>query len=82
MSSPLDHLDSAIGKRVWILLKGDKELEGDLVGVDEFVNMVMENVVEFQLDAATGQSQETGVKVKELLLNGNNVVMIVQGGRR
>lgn len=81
MTSPLEHLDLSIGKRVWILLKGDKELEGDLVGVDEFVNMVMENVVELQFDATTGTSKETG-KVGELLLNGNNVVMIVQGGRQ
>ena len=48
--------------------------------MDELVNMVMEDVVELTVDAKTGQSKETG-RVGELLLNGNNVTMLIPGGR-
>ena len=78
--SPLDHLSQSIGKKVWILLKGEKEFEGILVGVDDHVNIVMADVTELVLDPLTGKSEEVG-NVGELLLNGNNVTMIVEGGR-
>lgn len=42
--------------------------------------MVMEDVVELTLDTHTGESKESG-RVGELLLNGNNVAMVVPGGR-
>lgn len=60
--------------------QNDKELEGTLIGVDELVNMVMEDVVELILDPTTGTSKEVG-RIDEILLNGNNVAMIVKGGR-
>ena len=44
------------------------------------MNMVMEDVVELVLDAATGTSKEVG-RIDEILLNGNNVAMMVPGGR-
>ena len=48
--------------------------------MDELVNMVMEDVVELVLDSSTGVSKEVG-RIDEILLNGNNVAMIVPGGR-
>jgi len=42
--------------------------------------MVMEDVVELVVDPATGASKEVG-RIDEILLNGNNVTMIVKGGR-
>jgi small nuclear ribonucleoprotein (snRNP)-like protein len=36
----------SIGSRIWILMKGDKELTGTLRGFDEYVNMVLEDVTE------------------------------------
>ena len=61
-------------------IQNDRELEGTLIGADELVNMVMEDVVELVLDAATGTSKEVG-RIDEILLNGNNVAMMVPGGR-
>ena len=40
----------------------------------------MEDVIEYVMDPTTGISKEAG-KVDEILLNGNNVVMLVPGGR-
>ncbi len=42
----------SIGSRIWILMKGDKELIGTLRGFDEFVNMVLDDVVEYEITAA------------------------------
>jgi len=43
---PLELIDKCIGSRIWVIMKGDKELVGTLRGIDEFVNMVLEDVVE------------------------------------
>jgi U6 snRNA-associated Sm-like protein LSm5 len=49
------------------------ELSGTLVGFDDYVNMVLKDVTEF--DAKGNQTQ-----LPKILLNGNNVCMIVPGG--
>jgi hypothetical protein len=43
---PLELIDKCIGSRIWILMKGDKELVGTLLGFDDYVNMVLEDVTE------------------------------------
>ena len=43
---PLELIDKCIGSRLWIVMKGDKELVGILRGFDNYVNMVLEDVVE------------------------------------
>jgi U6 snRNA-associated Sm-like protein LSm5 len=45
---PLALIDKCIGSRLWVLMKGDKEVVGTLLGFDEYVNMVMEDVVEYE----------------------------------
>ena len=57
---PLELVDKCIGSRIWIIMKGvwiagfslnsadDKEIVGRLVGFDDFVNVVLEDVVEFE----------------------------------
>lgn len=37
---PLALVDKCVGSRVWIIMKGDKELAGTLRGFDDYVNMV------------------------------------------
>lgn len=51
-------------------MKGDKEFAGTLLGFDDYVNMVLQDVTEY--DATTGLRQ----KHDELLLNGNGVCMV------
>lgn len=37
---PLELIDKCIGSRIWVIMRGEKELVGTLRGFDEFVNMV------------------------------------------
>lgn len=37
---PLELVDKCIGSRIWIIMRGEKELVGTLRGFDEFVNIV------------------------------------------
>ena len=46
---PLALIDKCIGSRLWILMKGDKEVVGTLRGFDEFVNMVLDDAIEYEI---------------------------------
>jgi U6 snRNA-associated Sm-like protein LSm5 len=74
---PLALVDRAIGHRVHVILRGDKELVGTLLGFDDFVNMVLDDVTEFET-TADGTIRKT--KLKQILLNGNSVALIVPAG--
>ena len=39
-------IDRCIGSKIWVIMKGDKELVGTLKGFDVYVNMVLEDVTE------------------------------------
>merc|ERR1711963_285998 len=73
---PLELVDKCIGSRIHIIMKNDKEIVGVLLGFDDFVNMVLEDVVEYE-NTAEGR---TMTKLDKLLLNGNNITMLVPGG--
>jgi len=55
-------------------MKGTKELTGTLRGFDDYVNMVLDDVVEYNAEG------EVVGKLDEVLLNGNNVAVLVPGG--
>ena len=38
--------NDCIGSKIWVIMKGDKELVGTLRGFDVYVNMVLEDVTE------------------------------------
>jgi len=38
-----------IGSRIHVIMRGDKELVGTLRGFDDFVNMVLEDVTEYEV---------------------------------
>ncbi|CAG8924571.1 unnamed protein product [Penicillium salamii] len=65
---PLELIDKCVGSRIWVVMKGDKEFSGTLLGFDDYVNMVMEDVTEFDYTGAQ-------IKLPKLLLNGNNICM-------
>jgi U6 snRNA-associated Sm-like protein LSm5 len=73
---PLELIDKCIGHQLWIIMKGDKELVGTLRGFDDYVNMVLEDVTEYEVDA-DGVKHE--VHLEQILLNGNNVALLVPG---
>ncbi|GIJ91522.1 RNA-binding protein lsm5 [Aspergillus pseudoviridinutans] len=66
-------IDKCVGSRIWVIMKGDKEFSGTLLGFDDYVNMVLEDVTEFDYSGAQ-------VKLPKILLNGNNICMLIPGG--
>ncbi|XP_038724024.1 U6 snRNA-associated Sm-like protein LSm5 isoform X1 [Tripterygium wilfordii] len=44
---PSELIDRCIGSKIWVIMKGDKELVGTLRGFDVYVNMVLEDVTEY-----------------------------------
>ncbi|KAK6509046.1 RNA-binding protein lsm5 [Arthrobotrys musiformis] len=69
---PLELVDKCVGSKIWVVMKSDKEFSGTLVGFDDYVNMVLEDVTEYD----AGEQ----VKLKKILLNGNNICMLIPGG--
>ena len=68
MVMPLALLEKSLIKRVTLLLKDSRTLEGRLVGYDEFMNMVLEDTEE--------RTVEQTRKIGSVILRGNNVVSI------
>uniref|UniRef100_A0A3B3HJH5 U6 snRNA-associated Sm-like protein LSm5 n=3 Tax=Percomorphaceae TaxID=1489872 RepID=A0A3B3HJH5_ORYLA len=73
---PLELVDKCIGSRIHIVMKTDKEIVGTLLGFDDFVNMVLEDVTEFEI---TPEGRRI-TKLDQILLNGNNITMLIPGG--
>lgn len=74
---PSELISRCIGSKIWVLMKGNTEFIGTLCGFDTYVNIVLEDVQEFEM------SRE-GIQVTNLdqiLLNGNNVALLVPGGK-
>ncbi|APA10023.1 hypothetical protein EAF04_003638 [Stromatinia cepivora] len=71
---PLELIDKCVGSKIWVVMKGDKEFTGTLTGFDDYVNMVLEDVIEF--DHQSGNQ----TKLPKILLNGNGIAMLVPGG--
>ncbi|KAK6758962.1 hypothetical protein RB195_016283 [Necator americanus] len=73
---PLELVDKCIGSRIWVIMKGEKEIVGTLMGFDDYVNMVLEDVVEYE---QTPDGKRV-TKLDTILLNGNHITMLVPGG--
>jgi len=73
---PLELIDKCIGSRIWIIMKGDKEIVGTLRGFDDFVNMVVEEVTVHEF---TPEGKKV-TQLDSILLNGNNIAVLVPGG--
>ncbi|RPD81924.1 hypothetical protein L226DRAFT_607145 [Lentinus tigrinus ALCF2SS1-7] len=56
-------------------MKNDREFTGTLLGFDDFVNMVLEDVTEYET-TAQGRKKTT---LNQTLLNGNNICMLIPG---
>uniref|UniRef100_A0A9I9DGP5 U6 snRNA-associated Sm-like protein LSm5 n=1 Tax=Cucumis melo TaxID=3656 RepID=A0A9I9DGP5_CUCME len=73
---PSELIDRCIGSKIWVIMKGDKELVGTLRGFDVYVNMVLEDVTEYEITAEGRRI----TKLDQILLNGNNIAILVPGG--
>lgn len=65
-------MDKCIGSRIHIVMKNDKEIVGTLLGFDDFVNMLLEDVTEYE---STPEGRRV-TKLDQILLNGNNITMV------
>lgn len=74
---PSELISRCVGSRILVIMKGDKELEGTLRGFDSYVNMVLEDVEEIEVS----KEGKSVIHLDKILLNGNNVAMLVPGGR-
>ena len=68
MVMPLSLLEKSLNKKVTLLLKDSRLLEGTLTGFDDYLNMVLEDTEETNAD----QVKRRGT----VILRGNNVVSI------
>lgn len=68
----LELVDKCIGSRIHIIMKNDKEIFGTLLGFDDFVNMLLEDVTEYE----TTPEGRRVTKLDQILLNGNNITMV------
>lgn len=73
---PQELLSKCVDERVWIIMKNSREVVGVLKGYDVYVNMVLEDVTEYE---RTSQGVIKN-KLDKILLNGNNVAVLVPGG--
>ena len=74
---PQELMAKCVDQRVWIIMKNDRELVGILRGYDVYVNMVLEDITEYE---RSSKGQVTKVHLDKILLNGNNVAVLVPGG--
>jgi U6 snRNA-associated Sm-like protein LSm5 len=74
---PQELMTKCLDQRVWIIMKNDRELVGLLKGYDVYVNMVLEDVTEYEKNS---KGNVTKVHLEKILLNGNNVAVLVPGG--
>ncbi|EGG05753.1 uncharacterized protein MELLADRAFT_87625 [Melampsora larici-populina 98AG31] len=73
---PLELIDRCIGSRIWVVMKTGREFTGKLLGFDDYVNMVLEDVTEYE---TTAEGHKI-TNLKQTLLNGNQICMLVPGG--
>ena len=45
--SKLELVDKFIGSRIWVIMKGDKELVGTLMGFDDYVSILLAKTVKY-----------------------------------
>lgn len=69
MTMPQALLEKSVGKRVSLLLKDGRVMEGKLVGFDDLMNMSLEETVE----TVPGTEER---RLGTVVLRGNNVVSI------
>merc|ERR1711974_137095 len=79
---PLDLIRLSLDERIFVKLRGDRELRGKLHSYDQHLNMVLSDVEEavtrVALEAATGEELVTTSrrKIEMLFVRGDGVIMV------
>lgn len=61
-------------------MRGSKEVVGTLRGFDDYVNLVLDDAIEFSLDPDDKTKVVKTPLNTEILLNGNQIAVLVPGG--
>ncbi len=69
MAVPLNVLEKNVNRKVSLLLKDGRMLEGKMTGFDEYMNMIIEDTEETK--------DEQVRRLGTVILRGNNIVTIV-----
>jgi len=69
-------IDKCIGSRLWILMKANRELVGTLRGFDDYVNIVLDDVIEYEI---TPEGRKETL-LDQILLNGSQITALIPGG--
>jgi len=88
---PLELVDKATGSRLWVIMKDRKEFVGTLRGFDDYINIVLDDVTEYDYSppeggagAGAGSGGAGGelprkTHLDSILLSGTHVTMLVPG---
>lgn len=68
MALPLDTLEKSVNQKLTLLLKDGRNIEGKLLGFDEYMNLVLGDVEDTK--------DETKRRLGKIILRGSNVVSI------
>jgi len=66
MALPVDILEKTLNRKMSLLLKDGRTLEGTLTGYDEYMNLVLEETEE--------RNEEQRRRLGTVVLRGNNVI--------
>ena len=75
---PLELLDMAINNKVWVIMREQQEFVGTLRGFDDFMNIVMDNVMHYWF--GKDGEKKLVAQLGSILLQGTHVVMVVPAG--
>lgn len=73
---PLEVIDRTVNSRVHIVLQNNRELVGILRGFDDFVNVILEDSIEYLVDD-NFVAREVMTHNGRMLLSGNNITMLI-----
>ncbi|KAA0166582.1 hypothetical protein FNF31_01360 [Cafeteria roenbergensis] len=73
---PLALVDKCTGSRIWVMMQDNREIVGTLRGFDEYVNMVLDDAIEY---VTVGTTQTEVARLEQMLLNGCNIAAMVPG---
>lgn len=79
---PLEIIDKTVNQKVWIILQSNREFTGTLVGFDDFVNVILEDAVEWTNNSGSSDLDKVMEHHGRLLLSGNSIAMLVPGGKQ
>ncbi|VEU19497.1 DEKNAAC100585 [Brettanomyces naardenensis] len=72
---PLELIDKSIGSKIWAIMSDFHEFVGTLVGFDDFVNIILSDVTEYDV------ARKVVCKRSKLLLSSRNLAMLVPEGK-